>query len=235
MRCISKWLDQRNASGSDGRHADWRNDESIQARAGSAPALNRHQHKVGMELRSRCILQHGTHDLIELVDRAIQSFANGFITPIQQKALEACFVWVGEWRGPYYGYEAPMVRLIAIFGDLFFLGYLKQDLCFAWEEGMREKMKCYGYTASDENFNVKIAIDPRPFNDLTEFNDRWGSKKISTLLHECCHAFIVLYGCRNHCRTAACEESLGYKLGTTGMQQRGFILPQMWSGPPTCI
>ncbi|KAK4626635.1 hypothetical protein CLAFUW4_04184 [Fulvia fulva] len=165
------------------------------------------QHRHARWLRSGQGWRLFEHHVLEVTATAIASFTGPQCTKDQSMALAAWPSWFSSWKGPEAG-VAPIMQAIEIFNHLFFLGKL-QNMHFLWREGLRARGDALtsgpgtdGYTQRVSNQQILIVMDPEP--DFT-FDRTWQDDLLSTLLHECCHAFIDLYRCHKHEGHHACR------------------------------
>ncbi|KAK3643591.1 hypothetical protein LTR56_010101 [Elasticomyces elasticus] len=170
-------------------------------------------------LRTRHILTHHEHDCMDLVNTAIKSFRTSIWSDRQIQALAAFFVWAGEWQGPEDG-EAPMQALAVILSEIFFLGQLN-EVRVQYREIPRNPGGKIGLGFSRRSRSVKhlvhIIIDPQDSSKIQGVRSN-REAILGTMIHECAHAFIMLYGC--------CRKCLGCKVanGAAGHGRAWFNL-----------
>ncbi|KAK4953104.1 hypothetical protein LTR10_008810 [Elasticomyces elasticus] len=147
-----------------------------------------------LDLRSGSNVRHREHDRMDLANRAIESFRNPIWSEKQCRALDAFFLWQRNWQGPSAG-EQPVRELLEILRNIFFKGELR-TVTFSWNNNYVRDKGLYGRTEANEHqpYTANITLDP---------ND-WSREKgvgthhealLSTLLHECVHAYLRLYSC----------------------------------------
>ncbi|TKA25407.1 hypothetical protein B0A50_06274 [Salinomyces thailandicus] len=200
---------------------------TLRRRASNVTALNRNFRKSNTSnkhisirycrLRSRrvMILQNGAHKPLEIVDKAIRSFDRPVEqwSATQRLALRDWARWWAKWKGPEDGTK-PMLEAIGILGRIFFLGKLRR-CTFRWTEEIL-KTNAIGQTRRVGMAKMEILLVPRVTSlaryELQDSRIRF----VSVLLHECVHAFIMLYSCGWECQHEACMAAYKADEGWTG-------------------
>ncbi|KAK3113642.1 hypothetical protein LTR53_008882, partial [Teratosphaeriaceae sp. CCFEE 6253] len=120
-------------------------------------------------------------------------------------ALLAFHSWWASWPGPQAG-ESHMQALLSILSTIFFLDELR-EVRFSWRADLLRDHGAYGRTSLDPTRPglVHIKLDP------TDWSGRMSGAPykiglLGTMLHECAHAFLMLYADQ---RCSACTEDQG--------------------------
>lgn len=176
-------------------------------------------------LRTGYTLPSACHNALEAVDAATDSFRRPVWSESQQQALKAWHIWKADWQGPEAGPE-PMQAAIDILGNIF-LGKLS-PVSFEWRTDLRSPQgkPRYGQCSpSDSGVSraATIVLDPGD-HSIAKGVDCHHTALISTLLHECCHAFVHLYGYTSLCGEWICIASEGTWIGATGHGRAWFRL-----------
>ena len=159
------------------------------------------------------IERHG-HDAEELCNVAIASFTRRVWSPSQRRALTALETWIADWQQTSPSLQS-VLELIKIFSAIFFLNKL-EGVTIAWRRGLWRDKSCFGLTRQ-EMFDprVYIELEPRDYHQQTRDKDHCGAV-VGTLLHECIHAFLMLYSCEGYCGRQVCREHNDLVLGKSG-------------------
>lgn len=155
--------------------------------------------------RSECELRLGSHRYTDLVDKIVR-YAEGpipFYHPRQIEAHREAVVYKDIYRFRSDNLSIHCLQKYArIFDDFFFFGALHRNnrLRVNWCPELAEKEEAYGQTIvrSDcvlhqEIHAVEILIYPTPCEDV---DGSLHSSILTALLHELCHAVLMLYGCK---------------------------------------
>lgn len=151
-------------------------------------------------------LPHRRQDPVELVSGAIAYFTQSEWTSVQQQALDAWQTWWSARDGPHAG-RKPVEDVIRIFSNLLFLGRLT-GVRFRWHAALYKESHIYGYTEPIRKGYVRIELDPE---DHSKANGVCSHKEdlVSTLLHECIHAYLILHSCNGLCKFRDCKDAMG--------------------------
>lgn len=167
------------------------------------------------------------HDVTLLVDAAINHFLRPCLSTPQQKAIEAWHTWFHKWR-PNDKAPLPMQKATKLLSDIFFLGQLG-TIGFEWDKKLSRPegeggQGAYGIAPYyDSHKSTCVIIDP----DGHHVERQMPSRKVavlSSLLHECCHAFIYKYACIEECGAEECSDQTIPTIGTTGHASAWFLL-----------
>ena len=155
-------------------------------------------HKQIVNLRTRCVIEYREHEPMDLINTAISSFRARIWSSTQTKAANALVNWYRGWQGPRAGTQ-PVDELVQILSVLFFCSTL-HEIRFAWCEGFTQshqilactywgEEKSYAYIFADPSVPEYASIGAMSEKDIL----------LGIVMHECAHAFLILYGCPRTC------------------------------------